>query len=73
MAQTTDHDLLLRIASALERLAPPAPTKPAFDAAEAFVWQASPEGFLPIPHINRVPLALLKRSEERRVGKECAR
>ena len=60
MTKTTDHDLLVRIATALERLAPAAPAAPDFDAAEAFVWQAQPAGFLPIAHINRVPLALLK-------------
>ncbi len=60
MTKTTDHDLLIRIATALERLAPAAPAAPDFDAAEAFVWQAQPAGFLPVVHINRVPLALLK-------------
>ncbi len=51
--------LLDRIAAALERLAPrPAPP---FDfAAEAFVWQSSPAAFLPVAHVNRQPLALLK-------------
>ncbi len=60
MTEPTDHDLLVRIATALERLAPAAPAAPDFDAAEAFVWQAQPAGFLPVAHINRVPLALLK-------------
>ncbi len=49
-----------RIAAALERLAPAAPTPPDFDAAEAFVWHADPEGFQAVPAVNRVPLALLK-------------
>jgi predicted AAA+ superfamily ATPase len=31
-----------------------------FAAAEAFVWQASPEAFLPVAHVNRQPLGLLK-------------
>jgi len=51
---------LERLAGALERLAPrPAP---AFDfaAAEAFVWQSSPPAFLPVHHVNRQPLGLLK-------------
>jgi hypothetical protein len=51
---------LERLAAALERLAPAAIPKPDFNAAEAFVWQASPEAFLPVPHVNRQPLALLK-------------
>jgi uncharacterized protein len=52
--------LLARIADALDRLAPPPVTAPDFDAAEAFVWQAKPEAFLPVAHVNRQPLRLLK-------------
>jgi predicted AAA+ superfamily ATPase len=50
---------LRRIAVALERLAPPAPLSPDFEAAEAFVWQSRPEAFLAVPVINRQPLHLL--------------
>ncbi len=53
-------DRLDRVAAALDRLAPPAPAKADFKRAEAFVWQASPEAFLPVAHVNRQPLALLK-------------
>src|SRR6185295_15086042 len=53
-------DRLDRVAAALDRLAPPAPAKADFAAAEAFVWQASPEAFLPVAHVNRQPLGLLK-------------
>jgi len=56
----TETDLLARIAAALERLAPPAPSAPDLDKAEGFIWQADPEAFVPVPHINRVPLGLLK-------------
>ena len=62
-APFADHVLseaLDRIAAALERLAPPAPAKPDFAAAEAFIWQAEPEAFLPVRHVNRVPITLLK-------------
>ena len=52
--------LVERIARALERLAPPSPRKPDFDKAEAFIWQAEPEAFLPVGNVNRVPLSLLK-------------
>ena len=52
--------LVERIARALERLAPPVPRKPDFDQAEAFIWQAEPEAFLPVTEVNRVPLRLLK-------------
>jgi predicted AAA+ superfamily ATPase len=51
---------LERVAAALERMAPQ--TGPAFDfaQAEAFVWQSNPQAFLPVPHVNRQPLELLK-------------
>jgi uncharacterized protein len=52
--------LVERIARALERLAPLPPRKPDFDRAQAFVWQAEPEAFLPVATVNRVPLSLLK-------------
>ncbi len=51
---------LLRIADALERLSPAEPEVPDFDAAQAFVWQAEDNRFLPVPHVNRTPIALLK-------------
>jgi uncharacterized protein len=59
----TDKALLERldrITAALERMAPPPPTRPDFTAAEAFVWQADPEAFLAVPHVSRQPLALLR-------------
>ena len=49
-----------QLIAALERLAPETPAAPDLDAAEAFVWQADPEAFLPVAHINRIPLSLLK-------------
>ncbi len=52
-------DPLDRIAEALERLRPPAQPQASFDAAEAFVWQASGT-FLPVPQVNRIPIRLLK-------------
>jgi uncharacterized protein len=52
--------LMERLASALERLAPSPPPKPDFAAAEAFVWQAERETFLPVARVNRQPLRLLK-------------
>jgi uncharacterized protein len=52
--------LLERLVSALERVAPPASPPADFEAAEAFIWQASPAAFLPVPHVNRQPLSLLK-------------
>ncbi|HEY6656426.1 MAG TPA: ATP-binding protein [Methyloceanibacter sp.] len=52
--------LVERIARALERLAPLPPRKPDFDKAEAYIWHAEPEAFLPVANVNRVPLSLLK-------------
>ena len=51
---------LERVAAALDRLAPPPPAKADFARAQAFVWQAAPEGFLPVAQVNRQPLGLLK-------------
>jgi len=51
---------LERVAAALDRLAPAPPAKADFARCEAFVWQASPEGFLPVADVNRQPLGLLK-------------
>ena len=51
---------LERLAAALERLGRPAPERPDFEAAEAFVWHADEERFEPVPHVNRVPLQLLR-------------
>lgn len=58
----SQHDLaapLIRIAEALERLAPPAPPAPDFAVAEAFVWRASGGVFQPVARVNRTPLELL--------------
>ncbi len=61
MTQTPDHaDLLVRIADALERIAPPRPSRPDFDAADAFGWTVNPDAFEPVAKVNRVPLALLE-------------
>jgi predicted AAA+ superfamily ATPase len=52
--------LLKRIAEALERSAPPAPRQPDFARADAFVWSAARRRLVPVPHVNRVDLPLLK-------------
>jgi predicted AAA+ superfamily ATPase len=52
--------LLLRIAQALERLAPPPPQPPDFSVAEAFVWRAATRTFAPVEKINRIDLGLLE-------------
>jgi hypothetical protein len=61
-AHSRDDDLaalLLRVADALERLAPRPAKDPDFSAAGAFVWQRASGEFLPVLKVNRVPLALL--------------
>ncbi|MGD0643207.1 MAG: ATP-binding protein [Roseiarcus sp.] len=52
--------LLARIAGALERLAPPAPPRPDFAAADAFVWHADRGALVPVRKVNRVDIALLR-------------
>ncbi|WP_424974048.1 ATP-binding protein [Dinoroseobacter sp. S124A] len=52
-------DMMLRIAEALERLAPPPLAAPDFTAADAFLWQERPEAVLPVENVNRVDIALL--------------
>ncbi|WP_127075668.1 ATP-binding protein [Rhodomicrobium lacus] len=52
--------LLIRIAEAMERLAPPEGGKETFAAADAFVWQAEGSRFLAVRRVNRTPIALLK-------------
>jgi predicted AAA+ superfamily ATPase len=52
-------DVLVRIADALERLAPQRGKTNDLTAADAFVWH--PDGRLvPVPHVNRVEMSLLK-------------
>ena len=52
--------MLLRIAEALERLAPPQPPAPDFDVANAFVWHVGPDRLHPVAEVNRVGLGLLR-------------
>jgi uncharacterized protein len=60
MTKKLDSDLLLRVAEALERLAPAPPASTKLAKHEAFVWRATPPGLEPVAEINRVDLALLK-------------
>ena len=48
-----------RIVDALERMAPPPTNAPDFAAADAFVWQVSPDMLAPVPQVNRVDVDLL--------------
>lgn len=51
---------LLRIAAALERLAPPARRAPDLARADAFVWHAARHDLAPVAKVNRVALSLLR-------------
>ena len=55
-----DGETLMRIANALERLAPRSEAKVDFSAADAFIWQPHGSRLAPVPHVNRVEMALLK-------------
>ena len=52
-------DVLIRIAEALERMAPAPLAAPDFDGAQAFVWHVEPDRLTPVPRVNRVDIALL--------------
>jgi predicted AAA+ superfamily ATPase len=53
-------ELLERIASALERLAPMPPQPPDFAAADAFIWHPAGRLLAPVARVNRVHMSLLK-------------
>jgi predicted AAA+ superfamily ATPase len=55
-----DETTLSRIAAALERLAPPAPTMPDLQAADAFVWHPERFALTTVPRVSRVALELLQ-------------
>ncbi len=65
---TTSPDrkaLLQRIASALERLAPPPDSAPNW-TGEGFIWDAGKRALAPLGKISRVPLELLKGIDRQR-------
>ena len=57
---------LLRIAQALERIAPAPTADVDFAAADAFVWQAEARRLEPVPKVSRVEMELLKGIERTR-------
>lgn len=52
--------VLLRIAAALERIAPPARPAPDLTQADAFVWHPAGSELAPVARVNRVALSLLR-------------
>ena len=59
-------DAAIRIAEALERLAPPPPAPPDLSAADAFVWHPAPPHLAPVPAVARVPIGLLRGVDRQR-------
>jgi len=60
-----DSAVLLRIADALERLAPPA-IAGQLPEGDAFVWEPAQGGLIAVPHVAHVDLSLLKGVENQR-------
>ncbi|HEY4078034.1 MAG TPA: ATP-binding protein [Rhizomicrobium sp.] len=60
-----DATLMTRIAEALERLAP-SKMGDALPAGDAFVWEPTQSGLVPVPHVAHVDLSLLKGVENQR-------
>ena len=54
-----NEDALIRIAAALERMAPAPLAAPNFGLADAFVWHVEPDRLEPVTNVNRVDIALL--------------
>lgn len=52
-------EALIRIAEALERMAPAPRPAPDFGAAEAFLWATEPDRLVPVRKVSRVALDLL--------------
>ena len=50
---------MVRIAEALERLAPAPMPAPEMGQADAFLWQAQPDRLVPVAHVSRVDVGLL--------------
>jgi predicted AAA+ superfamily ATPase len=61
-----DEAVLLRIAEALERLAPPKPALADLTAADAFVWHPSRAGLTPVLKVSRVDIGLLRGIEQQK-------
>ena len=69
IARTMDQRLLeaaLRIADALDRLAPPPPPVPDLTLADAFVWHPEGRELRPVAKVSRVDLPLLQGVENQK-------
>ncbi|MCA0045292.1 ATP-binding protein [Celeribacter sp. ASW11-22] len=52
-------DPMIRIAEALERMAPAPLEAPDFNVADAYVWQTEPDALVPVKKVARVDISLL--------------
>ncbi|MAS03499.1 MAG: AAA family ATPase [Ahrensia sp.] len=59
-AVATLNEKLDRLIAAMDRLAPPEPPAPDFDAADCFIWDASIGSLAPVPVVNRVDIGLIQ-------------
>jgi uncharacterized protein len=59
-------ELLVRVAEALERLAPPPAASVDLATADAFVWHPSPPHLSPVEKVSRVDIALLQGVERQK-------
>lgn len=66
MTDSTLLPALLRIADALERLAPPPAAGIRLEGADAFSWSAETEALTPVTEVARVDLDLLRGIEQQR-------
>ncbi|WP_416898954.1 MAG: ATP-binding protein [Minwuia sp.] len=60
MTDADTRELLVRIADALERIAPPPLGELDIEAASAFVWSAESASLIPVPQVNHVEMGLLQ-------------
>ena len=65
-AEADKTALLLRIAEALERLAPSPSPSASLEAADGFVWRGAEDRLAPVPAISRIELDLLKGIERQK-------
>ncbi len=66
MSKKSTKELLLRVAKALERMAPAPAQETDFSAAEAFIWHGKPPRLSLVAKISRVDLGLLKGIDQTR-------
>lgn len=63
---STSLPVLERIAAALERLSPPAPSLAGLDRADAFIWHPALGRLTPVPHVAHVEMGLLQGIDRQR-------